>query len=151
MRRDLVATGVLWGLVGNLFKEAAVWPLHWLGWVRYTFVHIAAGYFVDQKMIDNPVALATGFLTDFTLAAVLGVLLYYLLRRTGGDYAILKGAVYGLITYALFYGLLMALDVTRASLLTPLPNLLLAFPHALYGVCTAYFLRRYGMGGVRTS
>lgn len=143
MRRDSIITGALAGLLGNLGKEAVVWPLHWLGWVRYTFAHIAAGYFVEGKFINNPVSLATGFIADFTIAAFFGVLLLYLLRFTGKDYAILKGVGFGLVAYIIFYGLLMALDVTRASLLTPLPNLLLFIPHVIFGALTAYLLERF--------
>lgn len=143
MRHDSIVTGALAGLLGNLAKEAVVWPLHLLGWVRYTFVHIAAGYYVDAKMIDNPVSLAAGFITDFTIAAFFGVVLLYVLKFTGKDYAILKGVGFGLFTYIIFYGLLMALDVTRASLLTPLPNLLLFIPHVIFGGLAAYLLERF--------
>jgi len=144
MPKDWIIFGVLAGFVGNIVKEALAWILYAFGWVRYTFVHIGAGYFVDAEFIDNPVSLLTGFIADWVVAGTIGVIIVYLLRITGSDYAILKGAGIGAVTYLLFYGALMALDVTRASLLTPLPNLLLFFPHLLYGGIAGWFAEKYG-------
>jgi len=99
-------------------------------------------------MLDSPIALATGFIADYTLAAVLGIILYLIIQKTGADYAVLKGTVLGAFMYLLFYGALMALDVTRASLLTPLPNLLLFFPHIVFGASAGWIIERYS--GIQT-
>lgn len=143
MRRDSIIEGALAGVAANIAKEVLTWAMHFAGWVRYTFVHIAAGYFVDAKFLDSPVSLAIGFLNDFTVSAILGVFTLYLLKATGRDYAVIKGIGFGLLTYIIFYGLLMAMDVTRASLLTPLPNLLLFIPHVIFGGLTAFLLEHY--------
>lgn len=126
--RDSIIFGALAGLVGNIPKTVIAWIFHYFGSLRYTFIHIADGYFVDARFIDNPVSLLTGFIADYVNAGFFGVIMYFMLRKTGTDYAELKGVFFGAFLYLIFYGSFMALDITRASLLTPLPNLLLFFP-----------------------
>ena len=145
--KDTIAFGVLAGIIANIPKTILAWAFHFAGVLRYTFAHIAAGYFVGAEMLDNPIALATGFVADYTLAAVLGIILYLIIQKTGTDYAILKGIVLGSFMYLIFYGALMALDITRASLLTPLPNLLLFFPHVIFGASAGWIIKRYS--GIR--
>ena len=143
LRQDSIVMGALAGLVGNLAKEVIVWPMYFLGWLHYPFVYLAASYFVDRSSIHNPLSLAKGFITDYAIAAILGVVLLYLLRYTGKDYALIKGLLLGLFVHIGIYGLLMAFHATRISILTPLPNLLLVVPHVVFGTATAWVLKRY--------
>lgn len=141
MKKDTIITGAIAGLLGNIPKTILAWLFHYLGFLRYTFIHIAAGYFVPAKYIDNYVSLLTGFIADYTMAAFFGFIMYLMLQKFGTDYAVFKGAGFGAFLYLVFYGAFMALDITRASLLTPLPNLLLFFPHVLYGGLTCWLLK----------
>jgi len=143
MTRDTIIFGAVAGILGNIPKTLIAWLFHSLGYLRYTFIHIAAGYFVPREFIDNPVSLLTGFIADYTNAAFFGVVMFVMLQKSGMDYAELKGLGFGAFLYLIFYGAFMALDITRASLLTPLPNLLLFFPHVIYGAVTCWILKRY--------
>ncbi len=145
MFKDSIVLGVLAGFAGNIFKEAIAWSFHYLGYLRYTFVHIAAGTFVPQEFLDSPVSLTMGFIADWIIAGFMGVIIVQLIRRTGNDYPIFKAIGTSALLYVLFYGILMALDVTRASLLTPLPNLLLIFPHLIFGLFAGWFIKRYNV------
>ncbi len=131
-------------MVGNIPKTMLTWAFHFLGWTRYTFEHITAGYFVSTKFLDNPISLVMGFLGDYTLSGFFGVIMYLMLKTTGTDYAKLKGIAFGFFVWIVFFGILMALDVTRTSILTPLPNLLLLAPNAVFGLTTCWFIERYG-------
>ena len=84
-----------------------------------------------------------GYLGDFTLAMTLGIVLVYILRRTGKDYALIKGLGLGAITYMLLYGIAMALNFTRINLRTPLPSLLLFISHLVFGGFSAWAVQRY--------
>ncbi|MFZ7102230.1 MAG: hypothetical protein ACOWWO_06130 [Peptococcaceae bacterium] len=141
--RDTVMLGALAGLLGNIPKTIIAWIFHYLGLLRYTFIHIAAGYYVPIEFIDNPVSLLIGFISDYTIAAFFGVIMYLMLQKFGTDYAIVKGLGFGAVLYLIFYGAFMALDITRATLLTPLPNLLLFFPHIIYGGITCQIIKSY--------
>ncbi len=143
MIKDTIIVGAVAGLIGNIPKTIIAWILHLMGVLRYTFIHIAAGYFVSAQYIDNPVSLIMGFIADYTSAAVLGFVMYLMLKKFGTDYAVLKGLGCGAFLYLIFYGAFMALDITRANLLTPLPNLLLLFPHMVFGGTTCWLLKRY--------
>jgi hypothetical protein len=143
MTKDTIILGALAGLLANIPKTIIAWIFHSFGLLRYTFIHIAAGYFVPAEFIDNPVSLLTGFIADFTTAAFLGVIMLLIIRWSGTDYAELKGLGMGAFLYIIFYGAFMALDITRASLLTPLPNLLLFFPHIIYGAATCWIIKKY--------
>ena len=101
--------------------------------------------FVSVEFIDDPVSLAIGSIADFTMAAFLGFIMNLMLKKYGNDFAVLKGMGFGTFLYIILYGAFMDLNITRASLLTPLPNLLLFFPHILYGGVTCWLIRRYSV------
>lgn len=143
-RNDIIIFGAVAGLLGNIPKTILAWIFYYFGWLRYTFIHIAGGYFVGAQFLDHPVSLATGTITDYINASILGVAMYYMLRRTGPDYAEVKGLFFGGFLYIVLFGAFMSLDLTRATLITPLPNFLLLFPHVLFGVTTCWILKKYG-------
>ncbi|MCL6590138.1 MAG: hypothetical protein K6U80_09320 [Firmicutes bacterium] len=145
MTKDTVLFGALSGIIGNIPKMIIGWIFHFLGLLRYTFEHIAAGYFVSLKYIDKPISLLIGFISDYILAGFFGVIMYIIIQQYGKDFAVLKGVLFGGVTYFLFYGAFMALDMTRASLLTPLPNLLLLFPHIIYGGFTGWIIKKFSL------
>lgn len=69
---------------------------------------------------------------------LLGVVIVYLFRIMGNDYPVFKGLLFGGVSYIFLYGVAMALNFTRVSLLTPLPNLVLLVPHVVFGATTAW-------------
>lgn len=143
MTKDTIIFGAIAGILGNIPKTILAWIFHYFGLLKYTFAHIAAGYFVPAKFLDNHISLLTGFIADYTTAALFGFIMYLMLRKFGTDYAEFKGIGFGAVLYLIFYGAFMALDITRASLITPLPNLILFFPHILYGAVTCWIIKHY--------
>jgi len=139
---DNVIIGILAGFVGNIPKEIIVWAFYFTGYLRYTFVHIAAGTFVPKEFLDNPVSLAIGVISDWIMVGFIGVLTVYFIRFTGNRYPLIKSVFVSSFFYIILYGALMALDVTRASLLTPLPNLLLFIPHLALGFGMGMFIKK---------
>lgn len=143
MTKDTFILGAIAGILGNIPKTIVAWIFFYFGFIRYTFIHIAAGYFVPAEFLDSPVSLLSGFLADYTVAAFLGIIIYLILQRSGLDFAEYKGLGIGALLYVVIYGPFMSLDITRASLLTPLPNLLLFFPHIIYGISTCWIIKKY--------
>ena len=141
--RDLVTFGALAGFIGNIPKIVVGWIFHFLGYLRYTFEHIAAGLFVPSTFLDNPVSIAIGVITDWIIAGIMGIFILWLIRKTKGNYPIIKGLFISSAIYVFFYGAGMAVNITRASLLTPLPNLLLLFPHLLFGATVGWFIKKF--------
>lgn len=122
-----------------------------MGWTRYNFGQIAAGYFVKEEVVSNSIAVVTGYIADYILAMLLGVVIVYVFRIMGRDYAVFKGLLFGGISYIFLYGVAMALNFTRVSLLTPLPNLVLLVPHVVFGATAAwavkYLMSKNFLGG----
>ncbi len=141
--KDTIVAGVLAGWIGNVVKETLTWSFHFMGWVRYTFVHIAAGFYYSVDNLNAPLSLVTGAITDWTISGTFGVMLLLLLRYTGTDYAIFKGIGFGAIVYVITFGIGMAMDITRATLITPLPDFLLLTAHLAIGGVTGWALDRY--------
>ncbi len=143
MRRDILIFGIIAGFIGNIPKLIITQVFHYFGWVKYGFIHIAAGYFVSKEYIFEPLSLATGILTDFFTAGLMGVLFLYIIRKTDNDYPVIKSLIMGVSVYIVLFGTFMALDLTRASLLTPLPNFLLIIPHTVLGLVVGIIIERY--------
>ena len=143
MRDDPIMMGAVAGLIANILKAVGSWSFHLMGWLQYTTSHIGAGYFVGLEFINEPVALAIGIIVDFTIAAFLGVILYQLLKFSGRDYAIWKGVGLSLFFYISLAGISLSADLTRVTLLTPLPNLMLIITHIIFGVTAGWILGRY--------
>ncbi|NLM46886.1 MAG: hypothetical protein GX200_08810 [Firmicutes bacterium] len=141
--RDTIIAGCLAGWIGNVVKEAMVWTFYFLGWIRYSFVHIAAGFYYSAENLAAPLSLVTGAITDWTIAAYFGTLLLLVLRFTGTDYAIIKGIAYGSLFYFIAFGIGMALNLSRATLVTPLPDFLLLLTHLVMGGVTGWALEKY--------
>ncbi|KJS23604.1 MAG: hypothetical protein VR72_00375 [Clostridiaceae bacterium BRH_c20a] len=141
--KDTIIAGILAGWMGNVVKEVLTWSFYLMGWVRYTFVHIAAGFYYSKENIDAPFSLVTGVITDWTIAGTFGVILLYLLRYTGSDYAIFKGIGLGSLVYVITFGIGMALDITRATLITPLPDFLLIMSHLTIGGVSGWALEKH--------
>jgi len=141
--KDTIIAGVLAGWMGNVVKETLTWSFYFMGWVSYTFVHIASGFYYSKENIDAPFSLVTGAITDWTIAGTFGVVLLYLLRYTGSDYAVFKGIGLGSLVYIITFGIGMALDITRATLITPLPDFLLLISHLFIGAVSGWALGKY--------
>ena len=141
--KDTIVAGVLAGWSGNVVKETFTWSFHYIGWVRYTFVHIAAGFYYSIENLNAPLSLVTGAITDWTIAGTFGTILLLLLRYTGIDYAIFKGIGLGALVYIITFGIGMAMDISRASLLTPLPDFLLLMSHLAIGGMSGWALQKY--------
>lgn len=65
MRKDTIISGSLAGILGNIPKTIISWIYYILGYVDYTFDHIAAGYFVDTKYLETPIAVIIGFIAVY--------------------------------------------------------------------------------------
>ncbi|HOP69068.1 MAG: hypothetical protein WBK48_01440 [Dethiobacteria bacterium] len=147
--RDSILAGALAGWLGNVPKEIMTWSFHFLGWIKYTFVHIASGFYYSAENLGAPLSLLTGAITDWVIAGAFGVMLLFILRYTGTDYAVFKGMGFGAVFYILAFGIGMALDISRATLVTPLPDFLLLMAHFVIGGVSGWALKRYFSEAVR--
>jgi len=85
----------------------------------------------------------TGAITDWTISGTFGIILLYILRYTGSDYAIFKGIGLGSLVYVITFGVGMAMDITRATLITPLPDFLLLMSHLTIGAVSGWVIKKH--------
>jgi len=144
--RDSITLGILAGLFGNIFKEAIIWTGYLLGFSRYNYVQFAAAYFVTPEIAERqaPAVFILGSVIDWTTAALLGVLIVYVLRYTGPRYAIIKGMWMMSAVFLVLCGTLRAAGWHPLDINTPLPNLVFAVGHVLMGAAAGWFAARYG-------
>lgn len=45
--------------------------------------------------------------------------------------------------YVIFFGLFMTQDATLTTLATPIPNLVLFFPHMVFGIITCWIIKKF--------
>lgn len=142
---DPIVLGAIAGAIGNVPKAILTNLFQYFGWVRYTFGQLAAGLFMKQEVLSNPLVLLVGYVTDFTVASLLGVVLVYIIRNTGNDFEIFKGLLIGLASYIFLYGIMLRLHITSGNLATPLPNFLALPPHIIFGMLSGWVIKHYGV------
>ncbi|MEW6426062.1 MAG: hypothetical protein AB1523_15225 [Bacillota bacterium] len=103
--RDTVALGILSGLIGNLAKNISNYFLWRTGHTEVLYGHLAGSMFAAPEDVHETGNLVIGQLFDMVMGAGLGVPMVYLLKKTGKDYYLLKGAGTGLLAWGLLYGL----------------------------------------------
>lgn len=51
---DPIILGAVAGVIGNIPKTILTITFYYFGWVRYTFSQLAAGLFMKQEVLSNP-------------------------------------------------------------------------------------------------
>ena len=82
--KDPIILGAVSGLLGNSAKLAGnLFNRYVLCKSDTTYPEIAGGLFMSKKEREKPVGKIVGLLADFSLGALLGVPVVYMLRYTG--------------------------------------------------------------------
>lgn len=137
--------GAVAGVVGNIPKTILSIVFYYFGWIRYTFNQLAAGIFMKQEILSNPLALVVGYITNFTVAAFIGVVLVCIIRKTGNDYEIFKGILAGMASYIFLYGIMLRLNITIGNIETSLPNFLALLLHIIFGMLSGWIVKHYSL------
>ena len=141
--RDFVFVGFLSGMAGGCTVNLITLPVYYLGFTRFALLHWGTAIMMQETRFD-PGALIIGFLAHAAVSTGLGMLVAYLLLRTGKDFYIIKGLVVSLLFWVSVYG------IASPLLLPPgFPKLDLATAAAEFagqvaaGVLAAYFIAAF--------
>lgn len=145
MNRDTVISGSLAGMLANIPKTIGAWVFYQFGLTEYTFEQIAAAFLTPLEFIHTPVGVIIGLIADFTVAALVGVIFFLLLRYTGTDHALLKGLLGGALAFVFGFGLVMFAGLTRALVVAPLPLLIYFLLHLLFGAVATWHITRFSL------
>jgi hypothetical protein len=144
--RDNLIGGAVAGAIGGLAEMASGFIPIMTGLARSTTVHAAISFMAPAATRPGPLSVVLGIISHLTVAGLLGLVLFYILRFTGTDHYLLKGLGMALAVYVLFTNGLGPLFVSR-GLLAPDPATQLSIlgSHLVGGMVTAFI----GAGFIR--
>jgi uncharacterized membrane protein YagU involved in acid resistance len=142
---DRIISGSLAGLVTGIITGLIVAALFSLGLTNYNSTHIAGGLFLKQVLVQPVLIwLTIGWITHLTISTATGVLFAVILSRTGYDYGLIKGLLFGVALWFLNFGILAPLlDYTLMPPLNGFDLLVSFVRHLLYGGMLSILLIRY--------
>ncbi len=148
MEEDLIVTGALAGVIGNIFKELFNYVSVALGWAKYSYWQVAASIFVKPENVNQFGAKILGTLGDFLLGASFGVLLLYLLNKTGRRYFEIKGLGLAWLLWMGLFGLVVNFEVVRLTPTDIGTSLSAFFSHSILGLGASLWLKNKSKKGV---
>ncbi len=143
MPKDELIFGGLAGAVGNIIKEILTWSFYWVGMFKYTFIHFCAGIVLNSNSVKTPAGVAIGMVIDNFLAALFGVAIFYVLKRYGTSFLVLKALAFGLGIFLICYSMLRPTFSSIKENAEPLVSLLYLGPNLVYGITTGWFIKKY--------
>ncbi len=143
LKQDVLIFGAIAGIIGNIVKLILVFILHSIGFIQYSFGHIAAGYFVQLNDVNSLPSLINGYFSDFIYAGILGIIIYIILRNTSFYLAEVKGVIFGGAIHLMNNGILLFSQINSVHDLPAQTHLMLLFPSMLFGLITCIILKRY--------
>ncbi len=142
--KDKVTTGVIAGILSNIVITIFDYFFYILDIVKYLHIHIAASVYFPVANVHTAPALIIGTITDYSLAAFLGVIVVYTLFYTGIDYFYVKGAGIAVIFYMVVYGAALRLNIARIDPTDPGTNLVHSAIHIILGILAAWIIVKHG-------
>lgn len=142
--RDTITIGAIAGLISTTVMTVIVWAVRLLGHQFITPWETATHIFLVRRLIHTPIGYLVGFTGNFTLGAIFGVIMAYILRFTGKDFYILKGIGLGAVVWLTSIGFFMhLLSIRIEGRSDPLSNLMAIIEFNIMGIITSYIIQKY--------
>ena len=142
--RDTITIGSIAGIVPTFIMTVYKGLLKLLGFNFISTWETAASILLNEKLINTPVGLIIGFIGQFSLGAIFGVVVAYMLKFTGKDYYLIKGVGAGALCWLSTVGFFMRfLGIQlqgRSDLFT---NLLTVIDFVLMGTVSSLVVKKY--------
>jgi hypothetical protein len=136
--RDTVTLGVVSGLIGNFVKDLSSYLIWRARKTELLYAHLAGSIFSPPESAHDTGYLVVGQLVDMAVGASIGIPLVYLLKKTGKDNYLLKGAAVGMGAWGLLYGAGPRLGLTSIRPKLYKTHLSALWNNLLYGLVTAH-------------
>lgn len=102
--KDLIATGLLGGLIGTAFMDISNLLIYKAGKTETLYGHIAGGLFVSPFRTKQRKNFILGELAHFGIGSIWGIPLTYILKKTGEDHHLLKGTLISMLSLGSLIG-----------------------------------------------
>ncbi len=143
--RDSIALGAVTGVVGTIPGIIINYISYQLGFSKYYSFQISSGTFLLKGFTDTLSGFVLGGIIWLSTGAVLGILIVFLLQKTGTDYWWLKGLlVSGVVMYTIIYGFLFSLGGSKVAPRDLGTNFTVLLENILFGLTTAFLIVRWG-------
>lgn len=148
--RDTITIGTIAGLVSTTVMTIINWTVRLLGFKFITTWETATHIFLNKALIHTPTGYIVGFVGQFALGSIFGVLVAYTLRFTGKDFYILKGIGMGAVVWLASIGFFMHfLNIQIQGRGEPLSNLIAILDFIVLGIIDSYIVKRYAKFTIR--
>ena len=142
--KDKFFLGVFAAFIAELIDNSYDWIMYAFDMNKYHEWHIAAStYFPISKLHTIP-ALIVGCVADFTIAAILGVIIVYLLYWTGIDFYMIKGIGVTLCAWLIIFGAILRMKIGRIDPVDAGTNLEHLADHILLGILMSLTAVKFG-------
>lgn len=143
--KDKITLGAAAGILANLITSIIDIVLYKLNINKFIHFHIAASAYFPVRDVNTLPALIIGGISDFTVAAVFGVIIVYILFLTGTDYFYVKGLMVSLLYWLLLYGMILRLNIARIDPTDPGTNLVHLATHIILGLLISWIVTKHGI------
>ncbi|OWZ83411.1 hypothetical protein [Natranaerobius trueperi] len=140
MINDIFTLGALAGVIANIPVNLFDFFLYHFGINKIYIWHISTSVFVEKKDIKTGIGLFIGFINDYSVAGVKGVITAFLLHFTGSEFYLLKGITVGLFFWLIIFGCLLRLKIAHLDPVEPITNLSHLTWHILFGALTSWLI-----------
>ncbi len=133
------AVGTVAGIMGGIISRV----LFGLNVGKLCLVEIGRGIFFQKEMpgiTDSFSWHVLGWVAHLAMSIMLGIVFVYLLHYTGRDYALLKGAMLGVIVWYVNIGIISPLAVYTPLPLDAFSLLLMLAYHVIFGLISAWLI-----------
>jgi hypothetical protein len=143
--RDTITIGTIAGLVATMVMSLFNFLIRLLGFEFINTWETAANIFLIPSLIHTPIGYFIGWVAQFILGSIFGLVVAFTLRVTGKDFYLLKGIGVGALVWMVSIGFFMRLLHIkiggRSDLFT---NLLAVVQFNIMGIITSTIVNKYG-------
>lgn len=138
--KDSIAVSLFSGLIGTLVMDISNLAFWRTKKTETLYAHIAGSVYVRPFRTNQRKNFWLGQITHFITGTTLAYPLNYIFIKTGKDHPLLKGAMFGAITWELIYGLGQRFEIFSSKPHKTETHYAELFNNILYGVATAQSL-----------
>jgi hypothetical protein len=142
--KNKIILGVFAGLSATLVKDVINQTLYSLAIMKTLFAEYASGVFVSAMEARTMCGSILGYLIDFGLSSLLGIIFVFLLEKTKPKYIPFQGVLFGLALFIGIYGALISFGITTVKERTLSDTFIMIVIHFLYGLTLGVFVQKFG-------
>lgn len=136
--QDTVAISILGGLIGTIPMDLSNYLLWKKGKTENLYGHLAGSMLMSKHRTNQTKNFILGQFWHYAAGAGFGFPALYLLKKTGKDHLLLKGAALGVFTWGLLYNVGMKMGLYDAATRLTKTKYASLWHNFLYGVITVY-------------